>query len=239
MDTGEDQELVDDLFETGISSYLDVNEDDALRVLNRAVTLWCEEEALHQMAHHGSAADLDQMSLLETAADNFEGFDEIVEAHSFDDAAKQGVEAAVVKQLAMQATWPTVTDNDRLNLAFKALQSGGIHAVDDLCCSNCGHDLLAKDVTESKDLRGYAFWVGQYDVAEPGEKHDLHIYFGAPIHDAEAFTGIGREVAAALRAEGLTVRWDEDPSNSIKVMFEWRLRWQPDAEPGTRIARAT
>lgn len=233
MDTGEDQELVDDLFDTGISSYLDGDEDDALRVLNRAVTLWCEEEALYQMARRGSVADLDQMSLLESAAENFEGFEEIVEAHSFDDAAKQGIEAAVVKQLAMQATWPTVTDNDRLDLAFKALQSGGIHAVDDLCCSNCGHDLLAKDVTEAKDLRGYAFWVGQIDVDEPGDVERLHIYFGTPTHDADAFTGIGREVAAALRTEGLAVRWDEDPNNSIEITLEWRVRWEPDAEPGT------
>jgi hypothetical protein len=157
----------------------------------------------------------------------------ITEGHELpdgDELAEQ-VRAMAVSEVerlrAEQATWPATTDNDRLERAFAALEAGGIVARENFtCCQSCGHAEIGDELDAARErgtaVRGYAFF-HQQDTERAVEGGGILLAYGAVVEDVDS-AAIGREIAEALRATGLTVNWSGEVSKRIGVPMEWRKR---------------
>lgn len=124
--------------------------------------------------------------------------------------------------LEAQTSWPDRTDNDRLTDAFRALDASGLIAREDFaCCQSCGVGEIGGEAIETAPARGYVFY--HYQDAERAVDCDgLRLAFG--LIDEPPTAAIGREIVAALRAEGLPVDWNDAPGERITVPMRWARR---------------
>ncbi len=127
-----------------------------------------------------------------------------------------------------QASWPKTTDCDRLDTAFAELERVGIVCRQDFsCCGTCGageiRDEMEQVAKSGKQVRGYAFYHMQ-DTEAAVEGQGLFLNYGA-IQDGEAAAlGIGNEISAALKRQGLKVDWDGTWAKRIGVRLDWKRR---------------
>ncbi|WP_406197971.1 hypothetical protein OH807_13290 [Kitasatospora sp. NBC_01560] len=148
--------------------------------------------------------------------------DEFEEQGLTEEDAEEIVAPLWRERLAEQASWPEVTDVDRLEEAFDALEDQGIvAAMDFTCCASCGYEEIGGEADD--DSRGFVFF-HQQDTEGAAAGRGLMLRFGGFRTDGESkesaegrTTEIGREVAAALEAAGLTVEWDGSPGKAICV----------------------
>jgi hypothetical protein len=120
------------------------------------------------------------------------------------------------------ATWPEVTDCDRLDRAFAALESSGIVARQNFtCCQTCGVAEIGDELRRGS--RGYAFF-HQQDTAAAVGGGGLFLAFAATAESESAQLAIGSEVVAALTAAGLSPQWNGDAAQRIAVPFDWKRR---------------
>ncbi|MFF9779494.1 DUF6891 domain-containing protein [Streptomyces sp. NPDC013978] len=138
--------------------------------------------------------------------------------------ARQLVDRLWVDRLAEQDTWDGVTDPERLTRAFEVLQRAhGITARENFtCCRTCGTSEIGAE--GPPDARGFVFFHSQCtEGAAAG--HGLMLLYGGFDGSAGTTTAVGREVVAALAAEGLSTEWDGDPGTAITVTpLDWRKR---------------
>lgn len=158
-------------------------------------------------------------SLTETAEDYLvkDGVHPVTRAQ-----ARELVERLWLERVDEQTRWTDVTDADRLERAFAALEGRGITAREHFtCCRSCG---LSEIHAENEQARGFVFFPTQNtDGAASG--HGLSLYYGGFDESEGTTTDVGQEVVAALREEGLTVKWDGSPDNAIDVdALDWRKR---------------
>ena len=109
--------------------------------------------------------------------------------------------------------------------AFRTLRSAGIVARQNHeCCQSCAGARITSDIKAMPDakrspLRG-AVYTTRQDVSgahnRRGEFTGMCISFGA-LAEKATDTEIGQALTDALRAEGLTVRWDGDPATRVEV----------------------
>lgn len=143
------------------------------------------------------------------------------------------IDKAFAEHLAAQATWPQVTDCDRLDRAFDALNNSGIVARHDFtCCQNCGlaeiGDEIQSAVDAGFDVSGFTFYHAQ-DTDGATEGHGLYLTYGH-IDGSEANSvAIGRRIVAALRDAGLETEWDGSIDKRIAVRLDWKRRVVPSA----------
>ncbi|MEV0900747.1 hypothetical protein [Actinoplanes sp. NPDC049802] len=168
----------------------------------------------------------DWITLVESCVEDLTGETDPERLHTF---AAELAGRHFTAHLKAQAGWPRRTDSDRVTDAFRALDAAGITARQDFsCCQNCG-------VAEIRDLpgRGFVFY-HQQDAERAAGGGSLWLAFGP---DAET----GREIVAALRAEGLHVDWDESAGRRIHVRLRWarhrhgRMAAHPSAPGGREI----
>ncbi|MEV5689082.1 MULTISPECIES: DUF6891 domain-containing protein [unclassified Streptomyces] len=136
--------------------------------------------------------------------------------------ARELVERLWLERVDEQTRWTDVTDADRLERAFAALEGRGITAREHFtCCRSCG---LSEIRAENEQARGFVFFHTQNtDGAASG--HGLSLYYGGFDGTEGTTTDVGQEVVAALREEGLTVKWAGSPDNAIEVdALDWRKR---------------
>ncbi|PRH78943.1 hypothetical protein C6N75_12175 [Streptomyces solincola] len=127
------------------------------------------------------------------------------------------------ERVAEQAHWHGETDPERLTRAFTALEAAGVTARENFtCCRTCGHAEIGDEAAPGS--RGFVYFHTQStDSAAAG--HGLALYYGGFDGSAATTEAVGREVAAALRAAGLTTDWDGDPGRAIDVTpLDWRRR---------------
>jgi hypothetical protein len=132
--------------------------------------------------------------------------------------------AAFAEHRALQATWPAVTTNDRLTAAFARLDAAGIVARESFTWTmSDGRYEIGALLRNRPDARGFAFYHGQ-DEWSCIAAGTLMIAYGDRDDDDEQRAAVGREVTAALRAEGLDVDWNGDPATRVGVRMAWQLR---------------
>jgi len=140
------------------------------------------------------------------------------------------VHALLQKHLEVEATWPAVTDNDKLDAGFAALEAKGIVARQDFsCCGTCGNgeirDEMAKLEAQGVKVRGYTFYHMQ--GTEHGiEGHGLFLSYGSTKEGTKAAVEIANEICATLKAQGLTVDWNGTTERCIHVPLEWKRRFK-------------
>ena len=158
-----------------------------------------------------------------------------------------GVEI-LARILAETASWPEVTDCDRLDAAFEELQSAGIVARQNFsCCGTCGAaeigDEIDAEVKKGTKVRGYAFFHMQ-DTESAVEGYGLYLSYGSVTEGEEAALGTGEEIVDTLEKHGLKTEWDGTWENRIHLQLDWKRRgpWfdaggrrtGPDPRPGDR-----
>lgn len=130
---------------------------------------------------------------------------------------------AFAEHLAAQATWPDVTDNDRLTAAFAELDGTGIVTREDFTQTMTdGRHEIRGEAANRDDARGWAFYHGQ-DVSSCVAGGGLNLAYGAVDQDGDT-AAIGQEIVKSLQAHGLTVEWDGDAATRIRVVMPWRKR---------------
>ncbi|WP_426403434.1 DUF6891 domain-containing protein [Streptomyces sp. R-07] len=142
--------------------------------------------------------------------------------------SREQVEALVdrlwLERVEEMAGWEGVTDPERVTAAFAELDAAGIVARENFtCCRSCGTaEIGAEDGADG--ARGFVFFPTQCtEGAAAGGP--LHLLYGGFDDSAGATAAVGEEVAAALRGQGLSVRWDGDPGQAILVTgLDWRRR---------------
>ncbi|MFG2621412.1 DUF6891 domain-containing protein [Streptomyces sp. NPDC048507] len=128
-----------------------------------------------------------------------------------------------LERVAEQAAWQGETDPERLTRAFAALEAAGITARENFtCCRGCGESEIGAE--SGPDARGFVYFHTQCtDSAAAGD--GLMLLYGGFDGSSETTAGIGHEVAAALRAAGLGVEWDQDPGRALTLTpLDWRRR---------------
>lgn len=191
--------------------------------------------------HKLNAALEEMRKHIETAvACTYDPPDEImrVAVEIAEDTYKDGVDFApyaerilkevVRKRLAEQSTWPEVTDCDRLDCAFAALEANGIICRPNFsCCGTCAAaeigEEIAKEEAAGRVVRGCAHFHMQ-DTEHAVQGAGIYLSYGAVEPGVENSEAIGREIAAAMQGQGLTVNWDGVLAKRIGVPLDWKRR---------------
>lgn len=140
-----------------------------------------------------------------------------------EDQAKQLVDRMWLERVAEQRAWAGETDPERLTRAFAALDAAGITARENFtCCRGCGQEEIGGEAAEGS--RGFVYFHSQC-VEGAASGQDLWLLYGGWDGSADTTAAVGREVVEALRAGGLTVRWNGSPDDAIRVTgLDWRRR---------------
>lgn len=127
-----------------------------------------------------------------------------------------------------QATWPDVTDCDRLDAAFAELEAAGVIARHDFqCCQNCAGYAMWDEAEAFEAaggmLRGHVFYHAQ-DTESALDGDGLYLAYGAAEEGDEAAVAIGHEIVACIESHGLETRWNGEIRQRIHVALDWKRR---------------
>lgn len=138
------------------------------------------------------------------------------------------IRQAFTRHRAQQLSWPVLTDCDRLDAAFAALEDDGVIARQNFsCCGNCASAEIWAEIDAARDAgrpaRGYAYYHMQ-DTESAVEGYGLYLGYGACADSEDAALAIGREIVAQLGAHGLRTDWDGSITKRIAVPLDWKRR---------------
>jgi uncharacterized protein DUF6891 len=134
------------------------------------------------------------------------------------------VDGSLARHRADEALWPSVTDNDRLDRAFAALDRSGVVARQNFaCCRSCGFAEIGDEVADPATAQGFVFFHNQ-DTERAADGGGLYLAYGSFRDEDRETAAVGRRVVAALAAEGLTAEWDGSPDTRIAVPVDWKRR---------------
>jgi hypothetical protein len=120
-----------------------------------------------------------------------------------------------------------VTDCDRLDQAFAAMNASGIIALHNAGMTmSDGISDVAEVLHQSNraKIRGYCFYHGQ-DLERAVEGAGLTLAFGDLDDDSAAKARIGNEVKKVLECHGFALEWNGDPEKRIEIPgIDWKRR---------------
>jgi hypothetical protein len=142
--------------------------------------------------------------------------------------AQRLTDDALRKHQKAQLKWPSVTDCDRLDRAFQALESRGIVSRQNFSdCGTCGTAEIADEMEanrkDGKTVRGYTFY-HQQDTESAVDGSGLYLNYGALEDEREPAQAIAREIVAELNRQGLKTTWDGTWEQRIHVALDWKRR---------------
>lgn len=159
--------------------------------------------------------------------------DDAIEDFLLDDDSldRAALRSAAAEEFALkacaEADWPAVTDCDRLDAAFAALDGDGILALHDAGATMAdGHVEAAEALADEPPGRfhGYCFYHSQ-DVGTVLEGGGMLIAFDHVSDDESKRVRVGQAVVSALKAAGLSTFWDGDHRQRIVIPnFAWKRR---------------
>ena len=135
----------------------------------------------------------------------------------------------VAKKRAAEKQWPAVTDWDRLDRAFQALQQQGVIALHMAGFTQSdGLEEVEEDYQEAggkkSNYAGHCFYTEQ-DQQRALDKEGLSIGFGHLSGSNAKGVAVGRLLQAALQAQGLKVEWDGTIKSRLLIKnFRWQRR---------------
>lgn len=139
------------------------------------------------------------------------------------------VKAVAARQRAEQASWPPVTDCDRLDEAFAALRAAGVLALYNAGMTPSeGIDEMSEQYHAAGGKRsgivGYCFYHRQ-DMEYALNHDSLGLAYGAIDGDHVRGVEVGERVRAAIEAAGLRVAWSGSIADKMDVVgFRWQRR---------------
>lgn len=142
------------------------------------------------------------------------------------------IEQTFARKRTEEATWPPVTDFDRLAAAFDVLAATGIVALHRAGYTRSdgisdAWEAYHQGKEEGFEARGFVFYHGQ-GVEAVGDR-GLYLAFGAFDERDETVRRIAGEIVSAVEAQGLGTIWEGDVDTRILVWpIEWRKRSPED-----------
>ncbi len=137
--------------------------------------------------------------------------------------------------LEATATFPEVTDCDRLFLAFQSLKKQSIIGVpwcDNAPTAACD---MAVDIAAEEGYDGCCYFHEQ-DLTDCLEQGELYISFTGLEETEEDTLKVGDAVFAALAEAGLSPQWQRSPYERIVVPeFTWQNRYDAEREERARF----
>jgi hypothetical protein len=171
----------------------------------------------------------------ERVAAGFDGEEDIIESgvdYLYDEApedtlrfySEQFTREELKIHEAQQATWPEVTDCDRLDKAFAELEESGIVARQNFtCCQTCGNAEIDDELNAAKEKgrtpHGYTFYHMQ-DTESAVNGAGLYLAYAGKTGGGD----VAREIIAALERHGLKPEWDGSVETRILVPIDWKRR---------------
>jgi hypothetical protein len=168
----------------------------------------------------------------EEAVEYFLEADENADTAHVERVCDAEIARAFAEHLQAQGAWPEVTDCDRLDQAFDALNDGGIVAMHDFaCCQNCGLAEIGAEIGTAKeagvDVVGFAFYHSQ-DTDAATEGHGIYLTYGHVDGGEVNGIAIARVIVSTLQAAGLQTSWDGSMGQRIAVRLNWQRRIAPE-----------
>lgn len=148
-----------------------------------------------------------------------------VEDEVDEDWLRDAIAAEVAAKRAAEQTWPAVTDWDRLDRAFRALEQQGVIALHMAGFTQSdGLEEVETDYQEAggkeSNYAGHCFYTEQ-DQKNALDGTGMYIGFG----HLSGGIAVGHLLRAALEAEGLNVEWDGTIKSRLFVKgFRWQRR---------------
>lgn len=153
---------------------------------------------------------------------------DILEADDDVSALHDAIAAEFLMKAQAEASWPQVTDCDRLDSAFIRLAHEGV-----CVAQSAGYELSDgyAEIAEAlhhhgrETYQGYCFFHGG-DVESALKGNGLWIAFGDLDDDESASAAVGRRVFGALVEAGLHPEWNGAPQQRIKLpTIDWKRRY--------------
>lgn len=158
---------------------------------------------------------------------------------TLDQITSEELAAARKAHRAEMATWPEVTDCDRLDTAFTELNAMGIIARHNwTCCSTCGNSQMPAEFDRlngkinNNPIIGHVFY-HQQDTERAAEGGGLYLGFGSALQadsDAEfeqRSVAIARTACEVLAKHGLKTIWDGTFDRRPFINLDWKRRGAP------------
>ncbi len=141
------------------------------------------------------------------------------------------------QQLLEQASWPAVTDFDRLQAAVSTLEDSGVVVRQNFtCCGTCAsHEIweeIVEQVERGRAINGYAYFHMQ-DTDRAVEGGGLCFGYGAvgspddgyrAPNEPEASVAVGHRIQEALEKQGLRTEWSGTIERRVAVALDWKRR---------------
>ena len=132
-----------------------------------------------------------------------------------------------------QKTWEAVTDCDRLDNAFAALNAQGIVARQNFsCCNTCGHTDIWEEIEEEEEkqpVQGYLFYHVQ-STDNAVEAGMLYLTYGSVEEKEQALNHVANQCVMELRRVGLKASIGEMYSPILVEDIVWRKRRKASTE---------
>lgn len=153
--------------------------------------------------------------------------DDILEENADETMLRAAVQSEFAKKQEAERGWPEITDNDRLESVFAALDKRGI-----LCLHNAGYEMSDGHVEASEALSttpknhyfGYCFYHDQ-EVGRAVLGRGLMLAFDRVGEDFPDKLKVGQALKEELERAGFAVEWDGTTDQRIKLpKFDWKRR---------------
>jgi hypothetical protein len=144
------------------------------------------------------------------------------------DEIREYIASQMKKNLEIQTSWPAITMNDRIDLAFDELMEQGVVALQNagLSMSDGWYEVNSLADTQVKPLKGAVFFHEQ-DVERGVEGQGILLAFGAyneEDHEMESLD-LANEICDVLNRHQIPNRWDGDIDSRIEILpFVWQKR---------------
>lgn len=174
--------------------------------------------------------------IIDDVADFCEGFStETAPTEAF---VATEVDKAIEAHIELQASWPPITDCNRLDCAFDEMNELGILALQHFaCCQTCGFAEIEEEIAAAKsdgiDVHGFVFYHRQ-DTETAVQDGEIHLSYGAVIDGqmadgdqavvTKATIALMDTVVATLARHGLKATWERTLAKRLHIALNWKRR---------------
>ena len=143
------------------------------------------------------------------------------------DSLHRAVRGEFAHKLKEQEAWPALTDCDRLDQAFAALNRQGVIGLHNVGFSESEglqeiHSVYVERGGQALGVRGYCFYHAE-DVERAVAGLGLYLSYGASDANIQRGVEMGATICASLCKAGLVVHWDGEIGKRLHLL---PLAWQ-------------
>lgn len=149
--------------------------------------------------------------------------DDILEPDVDADEMRAAITTEFRQKVAAERDWPEITDCDRLDAAFAALNAEGVCALQNTGMTQSDGMEDTRNASAGGRYHGYCFYHGQ-DLESAMGGQGLYLAFGS-IKPGGDGVDVGRAARRALEEQGFAVEWNDTAATRILIpRLDWKRR---------------